>query len=215
MKTRVLLVDDHDVVRKGLRYVLSAEHDMEVVGEASDGLQAIAAVKELSPDVVIMDLKMAILGGAEATSQITKQSPRTRVIVLSMYSDEEFVVDALASGAKGYLLKDSVEPDLVRAVRAVAAGKTYFSPSISEALLDDYLRRRQGERSSDPYQQLTDRERQVLQLLAEGKTNKECASILNLAVSTVETHRGSLMQKLDLHNTAELVLFAVRRKLIV
>lgn len=214
MKIRILLVDDHDVVRKGLRYLLAEESDFEVVGEASDGLQALAQAKDLNPDIVIMDIAMAQLGGTAAAAQIIRQNPRTSVIMLSMYSDEEFVLDALSAGVKGYLLKDSAEPDLVRAIRAVAAGKTFFSPAIAQGLLDDYLRRRQSDRAQDPYRQLTDREKQVLQLLAEGKTNKDCATLLELAVSTIETHRASLMQKLDLHNTAELVLFAVRRKLI-
>lgn len=211
---RILLADDHGVVRKGLRYLLENEEDLRVVGEAADGLEAVRQTEELGVDVVIMDLAMPLLSGIEATAQIAKVRPDTAVVVLSMHSDESYLTRALAAGAKAYLLKDSAEEDLIRAVRAAAAGQPYFSPGIARTLVEHYLQTLQVQASSDPYEQLTDREKQVLQFLAKGKSNKEVASLLNLSVHTVETHRAHLMQKLELHNTAEIVLFAVRRKLI-
>jgi DNA-binding NarL/FixJ family response regulator len=214
-KTRVLVADDHGVVRKGLRFLLASEPSIEVVGEASDGRQAVELAQRSEPDVVIMDIAMPLLSGVDAASQITKHNPRVGVIMLSMYSDEEFVLRALSSGAKGYLLKDAAEPDLVRAVQAVAEGRPFFSPAITHLLLEDYMRRLQQSGKQDSYELLTERERELLHLLAEGKTNKEAATIMDVSVSTVETHRTNLMQKLNLHNTAEIVLYAVRKRLIV
>jgi DNA-binding NarL/FixJ family response regulator len=213
-KVRVLLADDHGVLRKGVRFLLQQDPQYQVVGEADDGRQAVALAEELSPDVVIIDIAMPNLNGIEATAQITKKNPRIIVIVLSMYSDEEYLLRALSAGAKGYLLKDSAEPDLLRALRSAISGKPFFSPAIVEILLDDYVQRLQREGIQDSYELLTDREKQLLQLLAEGKTNKEAAAILNVGVSTVETHRMNLMQKLNLHNTAEIVIYAVRHKVI-
>jgi DNA-binding NarL/FixJ family response regulator len=213
-KIRVLLADDHGVVRKGLRFLLESERDLEVVGESSDGRQAVQDAETLKPDVIVMDIAMPRLNGIEATSQIVKRSPDSSVIVLSMYSDEEYLVRALTAGAKGYLLKDSAESDLVAAVRSVSGGRPFFSPSIASTLLEDYVRQLQQRGLSDSYDLLSDREKEVLQLLAEGKTNKEVATVLNLSTHTVETHRTHLMQKLNLHNTAEIVLYAVRKKII-
>jgi two-component system response regulator NreC len=213
-KIRVLLADDHGVVRKGLRFLLESEGDIEVVGESSDGRQAVQDAETLRPDVIVMDIAMPRLNGIEATSQIVKRSPDSSVIVLSMYSDEEYLVRALTAGAKGYLLKDSAESDLVAAVRSVSGGRPFFSPSIASTLLEDYVRQLQQRGLSDSYDLLSDREKEVLQLLAEGKTNKEVATVLNLSTHTVETHRTHLMQKLNLHNTAEIVLYAVRKKII-
>jgi DNA-binding NarL/FixJ family response regulator len=213
-KIRVLLADDHGVVRKGLRFVLENEPDIEVVGEASDGRQAIEASDEKNPNVVVMDIAMPRLNGIDATAQIVKHQPHTGVIILSMYSDEEYLLRALTAGAKGYLLKDTAESELVTAVRTVAAGKPFFSPDISKTLLEDYLRQLRQRGLNDSYDLLSDREKEVLQLLAEGKTNKEVATVLNLSPYTVETHRTHIMQKLNLHNTAEIVLYAVRKKLI-
>jgi DNA-binding NarL/FixJ family response regulator len=213
-KIRVLLADDHGVVRKGLRFVLESEPDIEVVGEASDGRQAIEASDEKNPNVVVMDIAMPRLNGIDATAQIVKHQPQTGVIILSMYSDEEYLLRALTAGAKGYLLKDTAESELVTAVRTVASGKPFFSPDISKTLLEDYLRQLRQRGLNDSYDLLSDREKEVLQLLAEGKTNKEVATVLNLSPYTVETHRTHIMQKLNLHNTAEIVLYAVRKKLI-
>jgi DNA-binding NarL/FixJ family response regulator len=213
-RVRVLLADDHGLLRKGVRTVLAEASDIEVVGEARDGPEALRAVDELKPDIVIMDIAMPRMNGLEAAAQISRKNRRVGVVILSMYSDEEYLMRAVNAGVKGYLLKDSAEPDLVRAVRAVAAGKTFFSPTIAGMLYDDYALRVQRRELQDSYDRLTDRERQVLQLLAEGMTNKEVASALDLGVSTVETHRLNLMQKLDLHNTAELVLYAVRKKIL-
>jgi two-component system response regulator NreC len=214
MKKRVVLADDHVVVRKGLRFVLDREADIEVVGEAGDGSQAVELVGELTPELVVMDIAMPRLGGIDATAQITKRYPGVAVIILSMYSDEEYIVRALAAGAKGYLLKDSAEEDLVAAVRSVSTGRPFFSPVIANMLLDDYLRQMQQRGLTDSYDMLSDREKEVLYLLAEGKTNKEVAATLGISPYTVETHRNHLMQKLNLHNTAEIVLYAVRKKLI-
>lgn len=211
---RVLLVDDHGLLRKGVRSVLAQDASIVVVAEASDGAQAVRLAEEVSPDVVLLDVAMPGLNGLDAAAQIARRTKRTGVIVLSMYSDEEYLVRAVSAGVRGYLLKDSAEPDLVRAVRTVAAGKTFFSPAIADMLFDDYLLRLQREGVQDSYELLTDREKQVLQLLAEGKTNKDVAIALSLGLSTIETHRLNLMKKLDLHNTAELVLYAVRKKIL-
>ncbi len=211
---RVLLADDHGIVRKGLRYVLQRSPGVEVVGEAADGREAVAMAEQLNPDVIVMDIAMPKLNGIDAAAQIVKRNPAVGVIMLSMHSDETYLVRALTAGAKGYLLKDSAESDLSRAVHAVSQGKPFFSPAIAQTLLDDYLRQLQQRDLMDSYDLLTDREKEVLQLLAEGKSNKEVASLLNLSVYTVETHRAHLMQKLNLHNTAEIVLYAVRKKII-
>lgn len=213
-KIRILVADDHGVVRKGLRFLLDRQTDMEVVGEASDGREVVRLCEELNPNVVIMDVAMPQLNGIDAAAQIVKTSPNTRIIMLSMYADESYLVRALSAGAKGYLLKDSAEVDIVRAVQVVAQGRPFFSPQIAQSLLDDYVRTMQQRGLQDSYELLTDREREVLQLLAEGKSNKEVATILDLSTYTVETHRTNLMHKLNLHNTAEIVLYAVRKKVI-
>jgi two-component system response regulator NreC len=213
-KIRVLLADDHAVVRKGLRFLLERAPDMEIVGEASDGREAVRLAAELKPHVVVMDIGMPQLNGIEATAQIVKQNPQVSVIILSVHSDESYLLRALSAGAKGYLLKDSAEEDLVRAVQVAAQGKPFFSPAISEKLLEDYMRYLQQRGLKDSYELLTDREKEILQLLAEGKSNKEVAALLNLSPYTVETHRAHIMQKLNLHNTAEIVLYAVRKGII-
>jgi DNA-binding NarL/FixJ family response regulator len=211
---RVVLADDHGLMRKGVRSVLAQDRSISIVGEAGDGAEAVQLAEALHPDVIVMDIAMPQLNGIEAAAQIARKDKRIGILILSMYSDEEYLLRALSAGARGYLLKDSAEPDLLRAVRAVAAGRTFFSPAIVETLLEDYVHRLQQEGLQDSYDLLTDREKQVLQLLAEGKTNKEAAAILDLGVSTVETHRTNLMQKLGLHNTAELVIYAVRKKIL-
>jgi two-component system response regulator NreC len=213
-KIRVLIADDHGVVRRGLRLQLEQHDDFEVVGEASDGREAIAMLDKLAPDIIIMDIAMPNLNGIQATAQIVKKNPQVGIIVLSMHSDETYLTRTLAAGAKGYLLKDNAEVDLERAVRFVAQGKPYFSPAIANTLLEDYMRQMQQRGLQDSYDLLTEREKEILQLLAECKTNKDVAQLLNLSPNTVETHRTRLMQKLDLHSTAEIVLYAVRKQII-
>ncbi|MBN9658691.1 MAG: response regulator transcription factor [Acidobacteria bacterium] len=211
---QVLLVDDHGVVRKGLRFLLEQEADLAVAGEAADGREAVRLAKELTPQVIVMDIAMPQLNGIDATAQIVKQNPAIGVLILSMHNDEAYLLRALECGARGFLLKDNAEEDLVRAIRIVASGKPFFSPAIAQALLEDYMRNLQQRNLQDSYSLLTDREREILQLLAEGRSNKDVANLLDLSVYTVETHRTRIMQKLNLHNTAELVLYAVRKKII-
>ena len=211
---RILLADDHRIVRQGLRRILEENSQMEVAGEASDGREAVQMALDKEPDVIVMDVAMPHLGGMEAIRQISKRLPSAKVLVLSMYSEESYVVQMLEAGAKGYLLKDSADTDLVEAVLAVSNGKSFFSPLISKILLDEYVRQLQEKGISDRYELLTEREREILQLIAEGKTSREIAELLNLSSSTVDTHRGHIMEKLDLHNPYEVVLYAVRKGLI-
>lgn len=213
-RIRVLLADDHSVVRKGLRMQLQHQEQFEVVAEAADGRQAVQMAETENPDVVIMDVVMPGLGGIEATAQIVKRNPKTGVVIFSMYADDTYLSRALAAGAKGYLLKDGEDLDLARAVEAAAEGKPFFSPTIAGILVGDYMRQLQQRGLQDSYDLLTEREKETLQLLAEGKSNKEVARILNLSVYTVETHRSNIMEKLDLHTTADIILYAVRKKLI-
>ena len=213
-KIRILIADDHGIVRTGLRLQLEQNNDFEVVGEATEGREAVRMAEELQPDVVIMDIAMPNLNGIQATTQLVKKSPQIGVIILSMYSDETYLMRTLAAGAKGYLLKESADVDLHRAVEVVAQGKPFFSPAIADTLLEDYMRQLQQRGLQDSYDLLTEREKEILQLLAEGKSNKDVAGILNLSTNTVETHRTRIMQKLDLHSTAEIVLYAVRKGII-
>jgi len=210
----ILLADDHGVVRKGLRFLIERQPGMEVVGEARDGREAVQLAEQLNPKIIIMDIAMPRLNGIDATAQIIKRDPGVGVIILSMHSDEGYLVRVLAAGARGYLLKDSAELHLVQAIQTVVQGKPFFSPQIAQTLLEDYLRQLQQRGLQDSYDLLTDREKEVLQLLAEGKSNKEVASLLGLSVYTVETHRANLMQRLNLHSTAEIVLYAVRKRII-
>jgi DNA-binding NarL/FixJ family response regulator len=211
---RILLADDHTIVRKGLRLLLESQPGFEVVADAADGRDAVSLAARYSPDVVVMDVAMPNLNGIEAARQITARLPQTAVVFLSMHSDEGYVLKALKSGARGYLLKDSAEQDLVNAVIAVRDGKAFFSPAISKMLMDDYMRQMQDRNMEDSYELLTTREREVLQLLAEGRSNKEVASTLNLSLHTVDTHRGNILQKLNLHSGAELILYAIRKGVI-
>jgi two-component system response regulator NreC len=213
-KIRIVLADDHKLMRSGLRVLLEQQPDLTVVGEASDGREAVALVASQRPDVLVMDIGMPSLNGIEAAAQITQSNPEAAIVMLSMHSDESYVLRALKAGAKGYLLKDSAEADLIRAVRAVAEGKSFFSPAVSKVLLDDYVRKLKRSGTEDPYDLLTPREREVLQLVAEGKSNKEVAQLLNLSVYTVETHRSNIMEKLNLHGVPELILYAVRKGII-
>jgi DNA-binding NarL/FixJ family response regulator len=206
---KILLADDHALVRHGFRMILAAQPDMEIAGEAGNGREAIELAQKLKPDVVVMDVAMPELNGIEATRRLIELAPRTRVLALSMHKDNVYVREILRAGARGYLLKDSADADLIAAVRAVAKGEGYLSPGVSDAVLSDYRRH-----VTDPLDLLTSREREVLQLIAEGKTNKEIATSLTLSVYTIEAHRGRLMEKLNLHSTGELVRFAVRSGLI-
>ncbi len=208
-KIRILLADDHTVVRQGFRLILGSQPDMEIVGEAGNGREAVELAASLMPDVAVMDVAMPELNGIEATRRIGVSSPRTRVLALSMHKDSVYVREILRAGARGYLLKDSIDSDLLAAVRAVAKGEGYLSPSVSDAVLSDYR-----QHVTDPIDRLSSREREVLQMIAEGKTNKEIASTLNLSVYTIDAHRGHIMEKLNLHSAGELVRFAVRNGLI-
>jgi two-component system, NarL family, response regulator NreC len=211
---RILLADDHTVVRKGLRLLLENQPGFKVVAEAANGREAVALAEEHTPDVVVIDVGMPILNGIEAARQISGKLPHTAVVFLSMHSDEAYVLKALKAGARAYLLKDSAEYDLINAVKAVSEGKAFFSPVISKMLVEDYVRQMQERKVEDSYELLTTREREVLQLLAEGKSNKEVAGILNLSLYTVETHRSNIFQKLNLHSSAELILYAIRKGVI-
>lgn len=208
-KIRVLLADDHAILRKGVGMLLNAQPDMEVVGEARTGREAIEEARQLKPDIVVIDVSMPELNGIEGTRQICEELPKTRVIGLSMHRDSVYVREILRAGARGYLLKDSEDDDLLRAIRAVSRGEAFLSPAVCDAVLTDYRRH-----VSNPVDLLTSREREVLTMIADGKTNKEIANALNLSVYTVESHRGSVMEKLNLHNTGDIVRFALRNGLI-
>jgi DNA-binding NarL/FixJ family response regulator len=210
---KILLADDHPIVRRGLRGLLD-EAGLDVAAEAPDGLAAVRLCEEMHPDVLILDIAMPKLNGIEVATRAQKLDHPPAVIILSMHSDESYIIRALEAGARAYLLKSAADDDLVPATKAVAAGKPFFSPAVAGVLIEDYVRRLQTQGLSDSYDLLTAREREVLQLLAEGRSNKEVANELDLGLSTVETHRSNLMQKLNLHNTAEIVLYAVRKGLI-
>jgi two-component system response regulator NreC len=211
---RIVLADDHTLVRHGLRLMLEREPGLKVVAEAANGKEALQAVETSLPHVIVMDLAMPLLNGIEAARQIHLKFPATSIVVLSMHSDESYVLRALKAGARAYLLKDSADSDLINAIRAVTEGKAFFSPAISRVLVEDYVRQLQEKGVDDSYELLTSREREVLQLLGEGKSNKEVANLLNLSPYTVETHRSNLMEKLNLHNVPDLILYAVRKGVI-
>jgi DNA-binding NarL/FixJ family response regulator len=211
---RVLLAEDHTLVRQGFRRILEDDPRVTVVGEASTGLEAIEQCKESKPDIVVMDLSMPELGGLEATAEILKIFPQTRILILSMYSNEAYVRKAFQLGAKGYILKNAIEVDLTRAVLALAEGEAYFSPGISQIVLESLKSGSFQDSRQDPYERLTLREKEVLQLIAQGKSNKEIATLLNISVNTVAVHRAHVMETLGLHRTAELVLYAVKKGLI-
>ena len=211
---RILLCDDHTVVRKGLRLLLENRPNFHVIAEAASGREAVDLAERHEPDVIILDVAMPVLNGIEAARQITAKFPKAAIVFLSMHSDEGYVLRALKAGARGYLLKDSAEHDLINAVQSVTEGKAYFSPAISKMLMEDYVHQMRERKVEDSYDLLTTREREVLQLLAEGKSNKEVAGILNLSLYTVETHRANILQKLNLHSGAELILYAIRKGVI-
>jgi two-component system response regulator NreC len=213
-KIRILLADDHTLIRGGLRLIIEQHADLSVVGEAEDGRQAVALAASLKPDVAVLDIGMPNLNGIEAAKQITQSDSGTAVVVLSMHRDETYILRALKAGVRGYLLKDSAESDLVRAIRSVAERKSFFSPAVSKVLLDDYMQKLKRTGAEDSYDLLTPREREILQLVAEGKANKEVAAVLNLSVHTVETHRSNIMEKLKLKSLPDLILYAVRKGII-
>jgi two-component system response regulator NreC len=213
-RLRILLADDHIVMRTGLRALLERQPHLEVVGETENGRETVALASSLIPDVVVMDVGMPVLNGIDATQTIVAQCPTTAVIILSMHADESYVMRALKAGARGYLLKDSAAADLMGAIQAVSQGKSFFSPKVSRILAEDYVRVLKQKGAVDTYDLLTSREREILQLLVEGRTNKEVATALNISPYTVETHRSHILQKLNLHNSAELVLYAVRKGII-
>jgi two-component system response regulator NreC len=211
---RILLADDHTVMRRGLRLLLESQPEFSVVAEAADGRQAVEQAEATQPDVAVVDIAMPNLSGIEAAQRINGQHPQIAIVILSMHSDEGYVLRALKAGAKGYLLKDSAEGDLIEAIKAVHRGKTFFSPEITKMLVADYVQEIRTRGVEDSYDLLTSREREILQLLAERKSNKEIAVSLNLSPYTVETHRRNLQEKLNLHNLAELILYAVRKGVI-
>ena len=213
-KLRILLADDHIVMRTGLRALLERQPNLEVVGESETGRETVELVASLGPDVVVMDVAMPVLNGIEATKTIVTQRPATAVVILSMHADESYVMRALKAGARGYLLKDSAAADLISAIQAVSQNKSFFSPKVSRILAEDYVRVLKQKGAVDSYDLLSSREREILQLLAEGKANKEVATALNISPYTVETHRRHILEKLNLHNPAELILYAVRKGII-
>jgi len=214
MSTRILLADDHTLMRQGLRHILESRNDFEVVAEASSGIEAVEAARLHHPDVAIVDVAMKELNGIETTAQILKHSPHTAVLILSMYSDERYVLRSVKAGARGYVLKNSAGDELVHAILSVQKGMAFFSPAVARIFQNGFARLKDARETSDRYDLLTDRERQVYQLLAEGNSNKDIANRLGLSLHTVETHRWRLMEKMDLHSTAELVLSAVRRGMV-
>src|SRR5579872_6207721 len=211
---RILLADDHTFVRDGLRALLDKQSDMTVVGEAADGHDSVRLAEEQSPDVVVMDIAMPNMNGIEATRRILAANPRTNVVMLSMHQDESYVLRSLKAGAKGYLLKDSLRSDVIEAIRTVSQGRSFLTRKVSRLLQEDYIRQMERRGVEDSYDLLTDREREILQLVAEGKTNKDVAGLLNISLTTVETHRTHILQKLGLHSIPELILYAVRKGII-
>jgi len=213
-KLRILLGDDHTLLRQGLRKILQERPDWEVVAEAGDGRDAVRQALAVQPDIAILDIGMPLMNGIEATRQIVRRRPDIHVLILSMHANEAYIIQALKAGAKGYLLKDSADIDLIRGVAVVASGKSFFSPAVAKVMLDDYVRRLADKGVADRYDTLSEREREIFQLVAEGHSNKDIAELLSVSPATVETHRAHVLQKLDVHNTAELVLYAVRRGVI-
>jgi DNA-binding NarL/FixJ family response regulator len=211
---RILLADDHNILRDGMRLLLERQPGFDVVGEAADGREIVELAREHQPDVVVMDIAMPNMNGIEATRRIVEKQPHTGVVILSMHYDESYVIRSLKAGARAYLLKDALKTELIAAIRAVAEGRSFFSPKISRILQEDYVGALERRGAEDSYELLTDREREILQLVAEGKTNKEIASTLNVSLYTVDTHRTHILQKLNLHSVPELILYAVRKGII-
>ena len=213
-KIRVLVVDDHTIVRDGICALLSLVEDIEVVGEAANGNEALEKVKELTPDVVLMDMSMPIMGGLEATRRICKEFPKTKVLILTQYDDKEYVLPVIAVGASGFISKASASSELAAGIRSTYRGESFLSPSVAKFLIEDYQQVASLRDLSDPYEQLTDRERDVFKLVAEGYSNQEIADMLTISPKTVEGHKTSLMAKLDIHNRVDLVKYALRKGII-
>ena len=211
---RVLLAEDHTIVRKGLRSLLNGEAGIEMIGEAEDGREAVEKVQQLLPDVVLMDITMPSLTGLEATRQIKKRFPEVKVVILTVHANEEYIFQILRAGASGYLVKQAAPTELLSAIQAAYRGESFLSPSISRKVIEEYIQQAEATAEKDSYDQLTDREREVLQLIAEGHSNREIAELLHISVKTVETHRAHLMDKLDIHSTAKLTQYAIRKGVI-
>jgi DNA-binding NarL/FixJ family response regulator len=213
-RVRIFVADDHAILRSGLRLLLEREPDLMVIGEAADGRAALDSIEREPPDVAVIDIGMPGLNGIETTAQIARRFPRTSVVILSMHSDETYVLRCLRAGARGYILKESAENELIAAIRTVIAGRSFFSPKVTRMLQQEHVERMRREGADDSYGILTEREREILQLLAEGNTNKEIAGRLYLSLYTVETHRKRILEKLNLHGAADLILYAVRKGII-
>ena len=211
---RILLADDHNILRDGMRLLLERQPGFVVVGEAADGREIVDLAREQHPDVIVMDIGMPNMNGIEATRRIVEKQPETGVVILSMHYDESYVLRSLKAGARAYLLKDALKAELISAIRAVSEGRSFFSPKISRVLQEDYVQALARKDADDSYELLTGREREILQLVAEGKTNKEIAGLLNVSLYTVDTHRTHILQKLNLHSVPELILYAVRKGII-
>jgi two-component system, NarL family, response regulator NreC len=211
---RILIADDHTIVRQGIRKILEDQPDWEVVAEAGDGREAVRQALQLLPDIALLDIGMPLLNGIEAAAQIVRRAPDVKVVILSMHPNEAYITRALQAGARGYLLKDSADDDLIRALTVVGEGKSFFSPAVATVMLSDYVRRLAERGIVDRYDSLSEREREIFQLIAEGRANKEIADVLGVSANTIETHRSHIMEKLDVHSAVELVLYAVRKGLI-
>lgn len=214
VELRVLLGDDHAMLRHGLKKILEDRHDWRVVAEAGNGRDAVRDAVALAPDVAVLDIGMPLLNGLEATRQIARHAPSVRVLILSMHSDQAYVTQAVQAGTKGYVLKESAAAELIEAVSTLASGQSFFSPAVAQHVFDDYTRRLTDKGITDPYDSLSEREREVLQLVAEGRSSKEIAELLSISPATVETHRAHILQKLGLHNTVEVVRYATRRRIV-
>ena len=213
-KVRLLIADDHKIFRQGIKKLLEEEQDLQVVGEAADGREVVKKATELKPDIILMDIAMANLNGLEATKQIKKVLPESKIIMLTMHKNEEYVLQSFQAGASGYILKEGAVEELVSAIRSIYAGKSFLSPTVSKTLVDAYLRKMETGKTETPFDLLTDREREVLQLIAEGFTNREVAKQLFISVKTVEAHRAHIMQKLNIHDIAKLVKYAIQKGLV-